>query len=594
VLQQVGSPRELYEHPVNLFVAGFIGSPPMNFVPGTIEDGSLHLPFGTIDLTPRTCARPSATVTGDGGHSPGAVRGRQAVDPPSLTACVQAQVDVVEWLGNEQYAYIPFPTPPRQLHVFDPASGDNLTRGRPSRPDVGRTASGRNDGRPRPPFPQAVARAAGPAMAEPLGEWDPTAVTFRDVPVGPSRHLVRFVEADDRLWALKELPAHTATREYGILREMETRALRAVRAAGVAVQPFERHRDPGHRTTSRAPGNTGACSCGCQRPTEHRRRLFDAMAVLLVDLHRNGIYWGDCSLANTLVHARRPGHPSLAGRRRDRRGTPDVERRATRARSGDHGRERGRRSLDVAARREEPPGAVAQIADESHDIADRYTQLWELLHYSPIIGLHDEREISARLRALNEAGFAVDEVRLEAAEGSGEELRMRVAVAGRTFHSQQLKALTGLDVSEGQATIVLNDLRAHHGAMQQKSGCEVPERLAASDWLIEVFTPRAELAHRALGGAGDRTQAYCDLLEVRWLLSETASADVGDEPALEALARRATPGGAAASLSFVDLATEESPVLSPELLDQLDDDRGVPEADGADAASPATEAPNGP
>ena len=36
LLQQVGSPHQLYEQPVNLFVAGFIGSPPMNFLPGRL------------------------------------------------------------------------------------------------------------------------------------------------------------------------------------------------------------------------------------------------------------------------------------------------------------------------------------------------------------------------------------------------------------------------------------------------------------------------------------------------------------------------------------------------------------------------------
>src|SRR6195952_826684 len=45
VLQQVASPRELYEQPVNLFVAGFIGSPPMNFLPATLRNGKLELPF---------------------------------------------------------------------------------------------------------------------------------------------------------------------------------------------------------------------------------------------------------------------------------------------------------------------------------------------------------------------------------------------------------------------------------------------------------------------------------------------------------------------------------------------------------------------
>ena len=49
-IQQVASPRELYEQPVNLFVAGFIGSPPMNFLPATLEGNRLKTPFGTIEL----------------------------------------------------------------------------------------------------------------------------------------------------------------------------------------------------------------------------------------------------------------------------------------------------------------------------------------------------------------------------------------------------------------------------------------------------------------------------------------------------------------------------------------------------------------
>src|SRR3954449_9632686 len=51
ILQQVDSPRELYEHPVNLFVAGFIGSPPMNFLPASVEDGQLELPFISTPVT---------------------------------------------------------------------------------------------------------------------------------------------------------------------------------------------------------------------------------------------------------------------------------------------------------------------------------------------------------------------------------------------------------------------------------------------------------------------------------------------------------------------------------------------------------------
>src|SRR4029453_11983437 len=50
ILQQLATPRELYTQPVNLFVAGFIGSPPMNFMPATVKGKQVELPFGTVTL----------------------------------------------------------------------------------------------------------------------------------------------------------------------------------------------------------------------------------------------------------------------------------------------------------------------------------------------------------------------------------------------------------------------------------------------------------------------------------------------------------------------------------------------------------------
>src|SRR5688572_10816831 len=50
IIQQVDSPMELYNNPKNLFVAGFIGSPSMNFMPATAEGGRLKLPMGEVDL----------------------------------------------------------------------------------------------------------------------------------------------------------------------------------------------------------------------------------------------------------------------------------------------------------------------------------------------------------------------------------------------------------------------------------------------------------------------------------------------------------------------------------------------------------------
>ena len=52
LLQQLATPRELYGNPGNLFVAGFIGSPPMNFLPATVEGNTVELPFGKVEIPP--------------------------------------------------------------------------------------------------------------------------------------------------------------------------------------------------------------------------------------------------------------------------------------------------------------------------------------------------------------------------------------------------------------------------------------------------------------------------------------------------------------------------------------------------------------
>ncbi len=396
---------------------------------------------------------------------------------------------------------------------------------------------------------------------EPLGEWDATSVAIQDVPVGPSRHLVRFVAADGRLWALKELPVGIARKEYEVLRELEDRELSAVRAAGVVVQPFE---DTAVLVTHYLATSWQYRRLLMRVPITmraHRSRLFDAIAALLVDLHRHGFYWGDCSLANTLFM--RDGqlirawlvdaetaewHETLSSGQRDL----DLDIMTENLLGG---------LLDVAARLEAPDEAIEQMVDEAESVRRRYDALWQVLHEEPVIGLDEQFHVEARVRRLNELGFAVDEVRLETEESGAERVRLSFCVAGRTFHSDQLRRLTGLEVGEGQATILMNDLRSHIGRLRREYGYDVAADVAAQGWLHDVFWPEVAKAHEAVQWVGDATQAYCDLLEVRWLLSEEAGTDVGDEPALAALAHRDAPSESAATIAFVDVATRELPTL---------------------------------
>jgi multiple sugar transport system ATP-binding protein len=95
ILQQVGTPDDIYDHPANLFVAGFIGTPTMNFVPVEITDGVAKAGSFEAKL-------PQSVPAGKGvlGFRPEAV-----TDRPSEYATLDMKVEVVERLGSDQFLY---------------------------------------------------------------------------------------------------------------------------------------------------------------------------------------------------------------------------------------------------------------------------------------------------------------------------------------------------------------------------------------------------------------------------------------------------------------------------------------------------------
>jgi multiple sugar transport system ATP-binding protein len=171
VLQQLATPRELYNNPGNLFVAGFIGSPPMNFLPATVEGNTVELPFGKVEIPAAKAEKARGKGLLIAGIRPESFEDAAVVDASRQGSTFHATVDVVEWLGNEAYAYIPFEAPPEvqeqlqqlerdldgeslrtqlvvsldgtskiaegddaeiwvdtsKMHLFDPSTGENLT-----------------------------------------------------------------------------------------------------------------------------------------------------------------------------------------------------------------------------------------------------------------------------------------------------------------------------------------------------------------------------------------------------------------------------------------------------------------------------------
>jgi multiple sugar transport system ATP-binding protein len=150
VLQQIGTPPELYDNPVNVFVAAFIGSPAMNFATAKADDGSLKLGGTTLELV-GAAARAAAQNRGRDlliGFRPEdlALNGHS----DSGLVHIPAKIDVVEYLGHEELihaqsegheivALVPsdkkvqagqdvvFAIHSDKLHVFDPETELSLT-----------------------------------------------------------------------------------------------------------------------------------------------------------------------------------------------------------------------------------------------------------------------------------------------------------------------------------------------------------------------------------------------------------------------------------------------------------------------------------
>ena len=123
VLQQVGTPLECYHRPANRFVAGFIGSPSMNFIPAAVEDGSLvHQKF-TYELSAETAAQLDGYEEVIVGVRPEDIQLSTATGPEQT---VTATVDVVEPLGDLFHVYV---TIDGQQYTVSVEDGSDLENG---------------------------------------------------------------------------------------------------------------------------------------------------------------------------------------------------------------------------------------------------------------------------------------------------------------------------------------------------------------------------------------------------------------------------------------------------------------------------------
>jgi hypothetical protein len=377
-----------------------------------------------------------------------------------------------------------------------------------------------------------VARTGQPDFLDlpwdtPLEDWESERLV--EVVRGIGRHVVRFVDYDGALYALKQLPEELARREYRLLGELASESIPVVEGVGV-VSGRGIDEDEAVLITRYLDFSLPYRSLFTGRGVpDLRNRLLDSLAELLVRLHLGGFFWGDCSLSNALFR-RDAGalnaylvdaetgelHPALSdGQRRY-----DLQI-AEENVAGE--------LMDLEAASVSFPSDLDPIATAG-EIGTRYESLWSELTREEIFRPNERYRVDERLRRLNDLGFDVKEVELVGGPG---ELRLRLTpqVVESGHHQRILLTRTGLTVQENQARRLLNDLRSFGAYLERQEGRPLPESVVAYRWLTEVFEAALALVPEDLRAKLEPAELFHEILEHRWYLSEQAGRDVGLEAA---------------------------------------------------------------
>lgn len=355
----------------------------------------------------------------------------------------------------------------------------------------------------------------------PLEKWQ--AEYFISLPQGISRHVVRFIEIDGKVFAAKEVNEHLAIHEYRLLNDLIRLHAPAVEPVGVVT---------GRKDDDGKPLDSILLTKHLQFALPYRslftpgvreetvRRLVDALVVLLVRLHLIGFMWGDVSLSNILF----------------RRDAGEFAAYLVDAETGElhSGLTDSQRLKDLSIGLTNIFGDFCDLEsggllDESLDplvlidmIEARYNELWDELTGAEEFSESDLHRIEGRVRRLNAIGFDIAEFDIDTSP-DGQVIRFQPKVVDAGHHSRRLLRLTGLDTEENQARRLLNDLDTYrlHSSLQGED-----EAMAAHRWLTECFEAVTKSVPQELLGKRDPAQIYHELLDYRWYESQKEQQEV--------------------------------------------------------------------
>jgi hypothetical protein len=391
---------------------------------------------------------------------------------------------------------------------------------------------------------EEIAAVAGLPWQKSLELWpeDPLLAEKR----GISRHIVRLVQStndpDSEVYAVKETVSEFANREYKILRQLKQLDAPSVQSIAVIEGRTDGEGEelPCALVTRFLPYSLPyrVLLSGKDVTAEDVTMMANALALLLVQMHLLGFWWGDCSLSNTLFRRDAEGYAAYL---------VDAETGEFQKTLSDGQREHDLEiaHFNVAAELEDLAlsGVLYPGMDPiraSNALIKRYHRLWSALKERQVLDPHDRHAVERAMRQLHDLGFAVEEVSVQMDEGDEKsgKLYFQPKLVAAGYHKNRLRELMGLDTEELQAKRLLASFDRYRG--REKSP-KPPLHDSARRWLEEVFNPTVALIPMELTGRIEIAQFFHETLEHRWYLSEKAGHDVGLEFAARSYVEQILP-----------------------------------------------------
>lgn len=360
---------------------------------------------------------------------------------------------------------------------------------------------------------------------KPLEDWpeEPNLTSMR----GISRHIVRLVRTgpgDYEVFAVKETVQEFAQKEYEILRELNTRSAPCVEPVAIVEGRLDNLANtlPVAIVTRYLPYSLPYRVIMSGDVTPHEITMMaNALALLLVRLHLLGFWWGDCSLSNTLF--RRDANEFAAY-------LVDAETGEFQAHLSNGQREH---DLDIAhfnVAAELEDLAAAGVLHPGMDpiraadgVIKRYRRLWQMLKEPQILDPSDRHAVEKAMRAVQDLGFAVEEVEVTL-DGEHGALKFTPKLVAAGYHQNRLMELMGIQAEELQAKRLLASFDRFRGREQKPLP---PIEDSARRWMIETYQRVMNMIPLELQGRVEPAQMFHEILEHRWFLGERIGGDPG-------------------------------------------------------------------